>query len=35
VREILDPGQEILHAYGDSRGDRAVLGTARNSTIVR
>ena len=35
VREILGPGEEILHAYGDSRGDRAVLGAARNSTVMR
>ena len=35
VREVMRPGEEILHAYGDSRGDRAVLRAARNSTLVR
>jgi len=35
VREVLRPDEEILHAYGDSRGDRALLGAARHSTLVR
>jgi len=35
VRAILRPGEEILHAYGDSRGDRALLRAAQNSTLVR
>ena len=35
VREVMRPGEEILHAYGDGRGDRAVLRAARNSTLVR
>ena len=35
VREVMEPGEEILHAYGDSRGDRALLRAARNSTLVR
>ena len=35
VQEVLGPGEEIIHAYGDSRGDRALLRAARNSTLVR
>ena len=35
IREVMGPGEEIFHAYGDSRGDHAVLGAARNSTLVR
>jgi phosphatidylglycerophosphatase C len=35
VQEVLGPGEKIIHAYGDSRGDRALLRAARNSTLVR
>lgn len=35
VREALRPGEEIVHAYGDSRGDRALLAAAKHATWVR
>jgi phosphatidylglycerophosphatase C len=35
VREVMDPGEQIFHAYGDSRGDHALLRAAQHSTLVR
>ena len=35
VRAALAPGEEILHAYGDSPGDRPLLEAARHATWVR
>ena len=35
VREALRPGEEIVHAYGDGPGDRALLAAARHVTWVR
>lgn len=35
VRAVLEPGEEILHAYGDSPGDAPLLSAARSGTWVR
>ena len=35
IREVMGPDEQIYHAYGDSRGDRAVLRAAQSSTLVR
>lgn len=35
VRAVMEPGEEILHAYGDSPGDHALLEAAQTATVVR
>lgn len=35
VREVMGPDEQIFHAYGDSRGDHALLSAAQHSTLVR